>query len=214
MQVKLLRVLQERKVRPLGATEQVPVDVRVIAATNRDLNAAIHQGVFREDLYYRIAVITINMPALRERPEDIELLAAHFLRLHAERSGKRISGISAEAMRCLAGYCWPGNVRELENTIERAVALENTDLIRVERLPEAVVLNIVPATGHDSIPMPEGAYDLDAFMTDLERNLVSRALTQVEGNQTLAAKNLNLSYPSLRHKIQSLGIDPASFRRG
>jgi transcriptional regulator with PAS, ATPase and Fis domain len=214
MQVKLLRVLQERKVRPLGAREHVSVDVRVIAATNRDLNLAIHQGLFREDLYYRLAVITIPLPALRERPEDIELLATHFLRMHAEKSGKRISGISAEAIRCLLSYPWPGNVRELENAIERAVALETTELVRVERLPEAVALNQPPAPAVlDSVPLPHGPFDLDDYLADLERTLICRTLKQTDGNQTMAAQILNLTYPSLRHKIQALRIDPNAFRR-
>jgi two-component system response regulator PilR (NtrC family) len=213
MQVKLLRVLQERKVRPLGARDQVAIDVRVIAATNRDLQSAIQQGQFREDLYYRIAVITIPLPALRERPEDIELLAMHFLRVHTEKSGKKLSGISTEAMRCLMNYSWPGNVRELENTIERAVALETSELIRVERLPEAVTLNLVPAPQRDSVPLPEGSFDLAEFLADLERNLICKALRNSDGNQTLAAQHLSLTYPSLRHKIQTLGIDPSKFRR-
>jgi two-component system response regulator PilR (NtrC family) len=213
MQVKLLRVLQERKVRPLGARDQVAVDVRVIAATNRDLQSAIQQGQFREDLYYRVAVITIPLPALRERPEDIELLATHFLRGHMEKSGKKLSGISAEAMRCLLKYSWPGNVRELENTIERAVALETTELIRAERLPEAVTLNNGPVPYGDSVPLPEGSFDLVEFLADLERNLICKALRNSDGNQTLAAQQLSLTYPSLRHKIQTLGIDPSKFRR-
>jgi two-component system response regulator PilR (NtrC family) len=213
MQVKLLRVLQERKVRPLGARDQVAVDVRVIAATNRELQSVIQQGQFREDLYYRIAVITIPLPALRERPEDIELLAMHFLRIHIEKSGKKLAGISTEALRCLLTYSWPGNVRELENTIERAVALETSELIRVERLPEAVTLNLTSVPQSDSVPIPEGPYDLAGFLADLERNLICKALRTSAGNQTLAAQHLNLTYPSLRHKIQSLGIDPSDFRR-
>jgi two-component system response regulator PilR (NtrC family) len=137
----------------------------------------------------------------------------HFLRVHTEKSGKKLSGISTEAMRCLMNYSWPGNVRELENTIERAVALETSELIRVERLPEAVTLNLVPAPQRDSVPLPEGSFDLAEFLADLERNLICKALRNSDGNQTLAAQHLSLTYPSLRHKIQTLGIDPSKFRR-
>ena len=138
MQVKLLRVLQERRLRPLGGTTEVPVDVRVIAATNQDLQSCIQQGSFREDLFYRIAVINIHLPALRERAEDIRLLADFFLRQYSDRAGKKIDGISSEALHCLESYSWPGNVRQLENTIERAVALETTQEIQLERLPEMI----------------------------------------------------------------------------
>ncbi len=138
MQVKLLRVLQERRLRPLGGTTEVPVDVRVIAATNQDLQSCIQQGSFREDLFYRIAVINIHIPALRERAEDIGLLADFFLRQYSDRAGKKIDGISSEALHCLESYSWPGNVRQLENTIERAVALETTQEIQLERLPEMI----------------------------------------------------------------------------
>ena len=214
MQVKLLRVLQERKLRPLGGNVQVPVDVRVIAATNRDLKSAIHEGLFREDLFYRIAVITIHVPSLRERPEDIELLADHFLRVHSQRAGKSVAAITPEALLRLKEYSWPGNVRELENTIERAVTLETTGQIQPERLPEAVVRNAPPTPADDSlVAIPQGPFDLHEFLTTLERNIISNALRQADGNQTVAAQNLNLTYPSLRHRIQSLGIDPSSFRR-
>jgi two-component system, NtrC family, response regulator PilR len=214
MQVKLLRVLQERKLRPLGGNAQVPVDVRVIAATNRDLQSAIHEGAFREDLFYRIAVITIHVPSLRERSDDIELLADHFLRLHTQRSGKNIPGITPDALQRLKEYSWPGNVRELENTIERAVTLETTDRIQLERLPEVIVLNSPPTPLKDSvIAIPQGPFDLHEFLTALERDIICNALRQADGNQTVAAQNLNLTYPSLRHRIQSLGIDPSAFRR-
>jgi two-component system, NtrC family, response regulator PilR len=213
MQVKLLRVLQERLLRPLGGTVEVPVDVRVIAATNRDLAAAVAEGSFREDLYYRIAVITLDLPPLRERAEDIGLLARHFLRLYAGKAGKRVTAISREAMLCLETYRWPGNVRELENTIERAVALETTELIQAERLPEAVVRNLPAAVSRDAVALPEGQFDLERFLFNFERNLICQALEQAGGNQTLAAQRLRLTKPSLRHKIQSLGVDAASYRR-
>jgi len=211
MQVKLLRVLQERKLRPLGGTHEVPVDVRVIAATNRDLQAAISQGQFREDLFYRVAVITITLPPLRERAEDIDLLACHFLNLCAAKSGKKVFGISREALRCLESYRWPGNVRELENTIERAVALETSEAIQVERLPDAV-RRLPPPLVRNPIPLPAESYDLEEFLQQLERDLICQALAHSDGNQSLAALQLKLTKPSLRHRIQTLGIDPASYR--
>ncbi len=213
MQVKLLRVLQERKLRPLGGSSEVPVDVRVIAATNRDLQAAIQQGHFREDLFYRIAVINIHLPALRERTEDIDPLAYHFLRQYAERSGKSVFGITREALRSLQSYRWPGNVRELENTIERAVALETTDQIQVERLPEAIVLNQAPQPVASLFELPPGSFDLPNFVMDIERSLICQALERSAGNQALAARQLGLTKPSLRHRIHALGINASAFRR-
>ncbi len=205
MQVKLLRVLQERRLRPLGGTNEVPVDVRVIAATNQDIQAQIRQGAFREDLYYRIAVINIHLPALRERPEDIGLLSFFFLRHYAERSGKGVTGISPEALHCLQSYSWPGNVRQLENTIERAVALETTPEIQIDRLPDNVRDRSNPTDGN-LFTLPEGPFDLEGFLTEIESNLISQALRQSDGNQTLTAQRLKLTKGSLRHKLQSLQI--------
>ncbi len=213
MQVKLLRVLQERKLRPLGGSAEVGVDVRVIAATNRDLQAGIRNGTFREDLYYRVAVITIHLPSLKERTEDIELLASHFIRQYAQRACKNVTALSSDALHCLQHYRWPGNVRELENTIERAVALETGDTIQVDRLPEAVVKNLAPAAPCDSLPLPQGQFDLERFLAEVESHLICRALRQADGNQTLAAQRLNVTKGSLRHKMQVLQIDPWTFRR-
>lgn len=205
MQVKLLRVLQERKLRPLGGTSEVPIDVRVIAATNCDLAEEIKEGRFREDLYYRIAVITIQLPPLRERAEDIALLADSFLRRYAEKAGKFITGISPEAMRCLESYSWPGNVRQLENTIERAVALETTEEIQLERLSEIVRTRSGPQEA-DLFVLPEGPFDLEAFLAQVESSLICQALRQAEGNQTLAAQRLKLTKGSFRHRLQTLQI--------
>ena len=137
MQVKLLRVLQERKVRPVGAHEETEIDTRVIAATNRDLSALVRDGGFREDLFYRVSVIPIELPLLRERGADVAELTDHFIEKYCTQTGRALS-ISAPAMRLLEAYSWPGNVRELEHTIERAVALEKTDTIQPERLPEQI----------------------------------------------------------------------------
>ena len=209
MQVKLLRVLQERRLRPLGGTSEIPVDVRVIAATNRDLQAGMRDGAFREDLYYRIAVITIHLPALRERAEDIGLLAEFFMRNYAEKSGKRITGISREALRRLESYDWPGNIRQLENVIERAVALESENEIQIERLPD-----LFSTSGNSdglseeklyTLP-PDEQFDLEAFLRKVEHSLIEQALRQSGGNQTLAAQRLKLTKGSLRHRLNTLGI--------
>ena len=209
MQVKLLRVLQERCLRPLGGTSEIPVDVRVIAATNRDLQEGIKTGAFREDLYYRIAVITIHMPALRERAEDIGMLADFFLNNYVEKSGKRITGISPEAMRRLESYNWPGNIRQLENVLERAVALEAESEIHSDRLPEFICspekTDGLSEEKLFSLP-PDEAFDLDGFLQRVEHSLIEQALRQSDGNQTLAAQRLNITKGSLRHRLQTLGI--------
>ncbi len=210
MQVKLLRVLQDRRLRPLGGTQEVPADVRVITATNRDLESRIRQGLFREDLFYRIAVINIHLPPLRERTEDIALLAEHFLRRYARRAGKNVTAISAEAMRCLKAYRWPGNVRQLENTIERAVALETSQTVQMERLPELVrtesMFFVSGFSERDPFILPEGPFDLERFLTQVESSLIRQALRQSDGSQVAAAQRLNLTKGSLRHKLQSLQI--------
>ena len=213
MQVKLLRVLQERRLRPLGGTGEVSIDVRVIAATNRDLPASIRDGIFREDLYYRIAVITMQLPSLRERPEDIGLLAEFFLRHYAEKSGKKISGISPAALEALEEYRWPGNVRQLENAMERAVALETGGEIKLERLPD--VIRNGDAFSDDlsgarelfTLPSDE-PFDLDVFLHKVESSLLEQALRQSDGNQTLAAQRLNLTKGSFRHRLHVLQIRP------
>jgi two-component system response regulator PilR (NtrC family) len=207
MQVKLLRVLQERQLRPLGGTQEAPVDVRVIAATNQDLQDCIGKGSFREDLYYRIAVINIHLPALRERTEDIRLLSYFFLRKYAEKSDKAITGISPKALQCLESYIWPGNVRQLENAIERAVALETTREIQPDRLPEGI-RNGSNSIQSDPFTLPEGPFDLQGFLTKIENSLVTQALRQSDGNQTLAAQRLMLTKGSLRHRLHSLQIKP------
>jgi two-component system response regulator PilR (NtrC family) len=205
MQVKLLRVLQERRLRPLGSTVEIPVDVRVVAATNQDLQLQIQRGLFREDLYYRIAVIIVHLPALRERPGDIGLLADHFVRQYAQRAGKSIAGISPGALRCLEAYRWPGNVRQLENTIERAVALETTQTVQLERLPDSV-RNQSGSLDSEVFTLPEGPFDLECFLSQVESSLIRQALRQSDGSQATAAQRLKLTKGSLRHKLQSLQI--------
>jgi two-component system, NtrC family, response regulator PilR len=204
MQVKLLRVLQERKVRPVGATEETVVDTRVIAATNRDLASMVATGTFREDLYYRISVIPMELPPLRERADDISELATHFIEKFCEPTGRALS-ISENAMRLLERYSWPGNVRELEHTIERAVALEITPSIQPERLPEKIT-NYNPYRVADAMEFPDEGINLTAHLDQLEKTYVLEALRRTSGNQTNAAELLKMSVRSLRHLLDKHGI--------
>src|ERR687894_61990 len=182
MQVKLLRVLQERMVRPVGAHEETSVDTRVIAATNRDLAQMVKQGSFRDDLFYRISVIPIELPPLREKREDIPELVEHFTQKFCAQTGRPLS-VSERAMELLEGYAWPGNVRELEHTIERAVALERTDAIQPESLPQGVT-NYNPARHAPSdYNLPAEGLNLVAHLEHLEKNYVLEALRQTGGNQ-------------------------------
>jgi two-component system response regulator PilR (NtrC family) len=204
MQVKLLRVLQERKLRPVGATDETTVDTRVIAATNRDLGNMVKDGSFREDLYYRISVIPIELPSLRERADDISDLARHFAEKFCASSGRTLS-ISESAIRLLENYVWPGNVRELEHTIERAVALETTNEIQPERLPEKIT-NYNPYKIAETFEFPEEGVNLTAHMDQLEKTYILEALRRTNGNQTNAAQLLALSVRSLRHMLDKHGI--------
>ena len=204
MQVKLYRVLQEGKVRPLGSNEEIDVDVRVITATNKDLEKEIAVGRFREDLYYRLSVIPIHLSPLRERREDIPLLARAFLERFRTSMGKPVDGIEPEAMHCLESFDWPGNVRELENTIERSVALETGRHISVAVLPAKVSghLSIIPvkAAGKDgAMAFPEEGIDFEAQMGATERHYIVAALERAGGVQRRAAELLKMSYHSFRH---------------
>ena len=204
MQVKLLRVLQERKVRPVGAHEETEVDTRVIAATNRDLTAMVKDGVFREDLFYRISVIPMELPPLRERGADIAELTEHFIAKYCAQTGRPLS-MSAQAMRLLEAYSWPGNVRELEHTIERAVALEKTDTIQPERLPEQIT-NYSQARVASELELPNEGLNLTAHLDQLEKTYLLEALRRTEGNQTSAADLLKMSVRSLRHLLDKHGV--------
>ena len=201
MQVKLYRVLQEGKVRPLGSTEEADVDVRVIAATNKDFEKEIAEGRFREDLYYRLSVIPIHLPPLRERREDIPLLARHFLERFRKTMEKPIRGISTEAMQRLESYDWPGNVRELENTMERAVALETGTEISVGVLPGRIAGYESPVVGgsNGSVPIPAEGLDFERQMAEMERRYLQAALESAGGVRTRAAELLKISYRSFRH---------------
>ena len=204
MQVKLLRVLQERKLRPVGATEETTVDTRVIAATNRDLASMVKEGTFREDLFYRISVIPIELPALRQRLEDVADLTNHFITKFCAQSGRSL-GISDGAMRLLENYSWPGNVRELEHTIERAVALETSDAIQPERLPEKIT-SYSPQRVAAAFDFPDQGLNLTAYLDQLEKTYLLEALQRSGGNQTNAATLLQLSVRSLRHLLDKHGI--------
>jgi two-component system, NtrC family, response regulator PilR len=219
MQVKLLRVLQERHIRRVGGIEEIAVDVRVVAATNRDLSQMVEDGTFRNDLYYRISVIPIEMPPLRARRTDIPELVRHFLEKYSAQANRPTLELSEEAMPYLESYDWPGNVRELENTIERAVALEHGRIagldrrrddngpptgvsdrrIKSEWLPERI-LKYKPRTVTD-LDLPEDGIDLEAYLAQLEKDYIIRALQRTSGNQTRAAEILKMSVRSLRHLL-------------
>ncbi|HVO60150.1 MAG TPA: sigma-54 dependent transcriptional regulator [Terriglobales bacterium] len=211
MQVKLLRVLQERSVRPVGSTEEIAIDVRVIAATNRDLDKQVAENLFREDLYYRLHVIPIQVPPLRNRPEDIPLLANHFLKKYAPAAGKSIVRVDPESLQALCQYEWPGNVRQLENTVERAVALESSEQLHVELPAERPKTRAAAAgigagqMGTSASVLPDGI-DMEKYVADIERSLLQAALEKSNGVQTKAADALHISYRSFRHLMKKYDL--------
>lgn len=202
-QVKLLRALQEREIRRVGATGRIRVDVRLIAATNRDLARALEEGALREDLYYRLNVFQIDLPPLRERTEDIPVLATHFARKFGARAGKEIQGLSEPALEVLLRYPFPGNVRELENAIERAVVLAEGPFIQPADLPVQIVgegLKRLPEGGQD------GYYPPTLSLSEVERLHISRAVVAASGNLSLAARTLSVSRSTLWRKMRQYGI--------
>ncbi|MGC2694254.1 MAG: sigma-54 dependent transcriptional regulator [Candidatus Angelobacter sp.] len=208
MQVKLLRVLQERTVRPVGGTQETPIDVRVIAATNKDLRQMVAENTFREDLFYRVSVIPIQVPPLRERREDVELLANHFLKKYANAAQKSILRIRPESLEALAGFEWPGNVRQLENTIERAVAMESGSELKVDMeadQPRARAF-AASANGNHQAGVPADGMDFEKYVAGIERSLIESALQQSGGVQTRAAELLKVSYRSFRHLLKKYDI--------
>jgi len=206
LQVKLLRALQERKVRPVGATAEIPVDVRVIAATNRDVEKDVAEGRFRQDLYYRLNIIRIEVPPLRARTEDIPVLLEHFVQRFADEHGKPVRGLSQEAMRAVLAHAFPGNVRELENAIERAVTLCAGPIVALGDLP-ASIAGTVAEPAPKLLDLPEGGCELDAVLAEVERRLILQALEKTGGVRTQAAKLLGVTFRSLRYRLDKLGLD-------
>ena len=208
MQVKLLRVLQERKYRPVGGTEEFSADIRVIAASNRDLPKLVGEGKFREDLFYRLNVIPVRMPALRERVEDIPLIAEHFLAKYTREMSKTIEGFAPEALAALSAYRWPGNVRELENVVERAVALESERRVTLGTLPENIRTGQPATTSRAEVDaaIAEGGFNLERHLQDIERSHLERALERAGGVQTRAADVLGLSFRQFRYLAKKYGL--------
>lgn len=205
LQVKLLRVLQEEEIRPLGDTRATRVDVRIIAATARDLAREVEKNTFRDDLFYRLNVLSVHVPPLRERQEDIPLLVDHFIRKYNDRLGTNVEGISPETMHHLMEYEWRGNVRELENVIERAMVLTESKIIGLEYLPSLI------QKGRDTFPheVLEGVMSIKKASKSVERELIRRALVQTKGNRTQAAQILEVSLPALLYKMKEYKIAAA-----
>jgi len=206
LQVKLLRFLQDHRFRRVGGTEDIEVDIRTIAATNKEPAQLIRAGAFREDLYYRLNVISVEMPPLRERREDIPLLAANFLSVFAARAGRNAMRIAPEAMEILTAYAWPGNVRELENVMERAVALAVTDEVHPENLPPSVMQPTAASLPQTWEVPPEGL-NLEQVIAQIEQALLKDALAKADGVQTRAAQLLGINFRSFRYRARKYGLD-------
>ena len=206
MQVKLLRVLQERKVKPVGGVSEREVDVRIVAATNRDLEAEVEKSTFRQDLYYRLNVIQLRLPPLRERREDLPLLVDHFIRKFSAEHGRNVDGAAPEVMSALVLYHFPGNVRELENMIERAVTLSTEDWLTLDAFPNLVGLEGAQPSPSTTGHLPESGLDLERHLEEYERSLLIKALERTGGNRTEAARLLGVSFRSMRYRLSKLGI--------
>jgi two-component system response regulator PilR (NtrC family) len=209
MQVKLLRVLQERKVKPVGGVAEREIDVRIVAATNRDLETEVEKGTFRQDLFYRLDVIRLRLPPLRERREDIPLLVDHFLRKFSAEHGRKVAGVDPEAMQALMAYHFPGNVRELENLIERAVILAPGDRLTLDAFPTLGGMSAAAPSLSNAPFVPESGLDLERVVEDFERSIIISALERTGGNRTEAARLLSVSFRSLRYRLSKLGITGA-----
>jgi DNA-binding NtrC family response regulator len=207
LQAKLLRVLEDREVRPLGANRGVRVDVRVTAASNRDLARAVREKTFREDLFYRLQVVPITVPSLRERRSDIPMLVEYFLERLRTRQGRRNWSVTEEAMASLWAYDWPGNVRELENLLERLTVLSDRDEIDVEQLPEVIRAGIHPAgDSRPSVALDERGVDLSAVIRNLEGRYINEALKRTGGNKQAAARLLGLKRTTFSAKLRRCGV--------
>lgn len=210
IQVKLLRAIQERVIRRVGATDDIKVEVRIMAATNRDLEVMIKEGGFRQDLFYRLNVINIKTPSLRERRDDIPLLAGHFLKKYNEKMTKAIGGISQEAMDVLGKYDYPGNVRELENIIERTVALEGGAMILPESLPPFVnTPSGRKLASSNEIEVTDAGVDLDKILGQIEKELIVKAVHQAGGVKKKAAKLLSITFRSMRYRAEKYNLGTA-----
>jgi Nif-specific regulatory protein len=199
-QAKLLRVLQERQFERLGGTRTISIDVRIIAATNRNLEEAIKAGTFRQDLYYRLNVISLTLPPLRERREDIPLLAYHFVAKYGKKCKRLVSGIAPETRNCLLAYDWPGNVREMENAIERAVVLGNTEVMLPDDLPESLLESLLAS------PAPQKLPNYHEAVNEMKKKFILQAIEQANGNYTAAAKLLGIHSTNLHRLIRTLGL--------
>lgn len=204
MQAKLLRVLEDRRVRRLGSTTEVSVDIRILTASNQDIWALVQAGGFREDLYYRLGVIVFTLPPLRERVEDIPLFLAYFIQKLNKEMGRRVEGVSDEALALLKRYAWPGNVRELRNVVERALVLCDGAQIGVEHLPAEISRFAPPLAAADPLA---GSLSLKERVAQLEMALIKRALAETSGNQAEAARKLGISRDELRYRIKRYGLD-------
>jgi transcriptional regulator with PAS, ATPase and Fis domain len=200
VQVKLLRAIQEREIRRVGETRDIKVDVRLIAASNRDVSKAVADGILREDLFYRLNVIPIHLPPLRERRDDIPLLAEHFVRKISAELGKSVKGVSPEALAILENYRWPGNIRELENVIERALVLGSGDMLEAEALPPDLQQSRV--SQDVQVEIPADGLDLEATLEQIENRYLQMALARTGGVQTRAAELLRVSFRQFRYKLQ------------
>jgi len=207
LQVKLLRVIQEKMIRRVGANTDREIDVRILAATNRNLEDEVHEGRFREDLYYRLNVIQIDLPALNQRIDDVPVLVQHFLEKYSKELGKSVQEISKGAMDKLLSYQFPGNVRELENIVERAVALSRGETIEVDALPPTV---LQPARGPSRSRITKDGINLERLVADYERELLLEALQQTGGVKKKAAQLLGISFRSFRYRLEKLGLDDSS----
>ncbi|VAX21731.1 Response regulator of zinc sigma-54-dependent two-component system, partial [hydrothermal vent metagenome] len=211
VQVKLLRVLQEREFKRVGGVKDIKVDVRIIAATNQCLEDLIKDGEFREDLFYRLNILPIHIPPLRERKEDIPLLVSRFIDKYSNEVKRKNISISNEAMSLLESYHWKGNVRELENIIERAVVLTTGSLIEPENFPDEVRFFSEQA-GQEPVDLPDEGVDLEEVVSCVEKDLLTKALSKTGGKKKEAARLVNLSFRSFRYKLAKYGIGAAGKR--
>jgi two-component system response regulator AtoC len=205
LQVKLLRALQEQTIRRVGDENDIPIDVRVISATLRDLDEEMARGTFRDDLLYRLNVVSIHLPALRERPEDITILIEHFLKKHSKRLGIPEKTIPPEVLKTLVDYPWPGNARELENCLERALVLSDGEVIQLSALPSHIVPDNA-ARRTSTVLNDSDSLSIKEHTERLERDLITRALQHTNGNKTHAAKILEISHRTLLYKLKEYGL--------